>query len=59
MERTATVTGLTATTIALVLLAATAAVGAEPPETAAANLRDMTGQAVVGEQGLVWKVRRS
>ena len=48
--------GLTARIVALVLLlAASAAVGATPPQTAPANLRDMDGQDVVGEKGLVWK----
>jgi hypothetical protein len=48
--------GLTARIVALVpLLAASAAVGATPPQTAPANLRDMNGQEVVGERGLVWE----
>jgi len=37
------------------LLGAGAAVGATPPQTAPANLRDMAGQPVVGEDGLAWK----
>jgi hypothetical protein len=48
--------GLTARIVAFVLLlAASAAVGATPPQTAPANLRDMDGQEVVGERDLVWK----
>ncbi|MBM4144646.1 MAG: hypothetical protein FJ225_13815, partial [Lentisphaerae bacterium] len=47
---------LTATTIALgLLLTAGAAFAAPPPQTAAADLRDMAGQTIVGEDGLVWK----
>ena len=45
----------TATMIALVLLAAGTAIGAMPPQAAAADLRDMAGQPVSGENGLVWK----
>jgi len=46
---------LTATMIAVMLLVAGAASGAAPPQTAAANLRDMAGQPVLGEDGLAWK----
>jgi len=48
--------GLIAAMIAVVLLpAAGAAIGAMPPQTAGANLRDMAGQTVPGESGLAWK----
>jgi hypothetical protein len=46
----------TAGMVAVVLLcAARAAAGETPPQAAPANLREMAGQNVVGEENLAWK----